>query len=171
MINVDISNIWGQVSLPDLLAMEKEVFAAHKALTEGSGAGNDFLGWLNLAVNEPTEEIKRIQLAADKIRSDSDVLVVIGIGGSYLGSRAAIELLQGPNHNIGKGKGDPQIFFAGNNLSTRHWNELQRLLEDKDFSIAIISKSGTTTEPAVATRALRWMLERKYGTDEANRRT
>ena len=171
MINVDISNIWGQVSLPDLLAMEKEVFAAHKALTEGSGAGNDFLGWLNLPVNEPTEEIKRIQLAADKIRSDSDVLVVIGIGGSYLGSRAAIELLQGPNHNIGKGKGDPQIFFAGNNLSTRHWNELQRLLEDKDFSIAIISKSGTTTEPAVATRALRWMLERKYGTDEANRRT
>ncbi len=98
------------------------------------------------------------------------MFVVIGIGGSYLGPRAAIELLQGPNHNIGKGKGDPQIFFAGNGLSTRHWNELTRLLEGKDFSIAIISKSGTTTEPAIATRALRWMLERKYGTDGAKSR-
>ncbi len=84
--------------------------------------------------------------------------------------RAAIELLQGPNHNIGKGKGNPQIFFAGNGLSTRHWNELTRLLEGKDFSIAIISKSGTTTEPAIATRALRWMLERKYGTEGAKSR-
>ena len=98
------------------------------------------------------------------------MFVVIGIGGSYLGPRAAIELLQGCNHNIGKGKGDPQIFFAGNGLSTRAWNELQRLLEGKDFSIAIISKSGTTTEPAIATRALRWMLERKYGTDGAKKR-
>ena len=96
--------------------------------------------------------------------------MVIGIGGSYLGPRAAIELMQGPNHNIGKGKGNPQIYFAGNGLSTRHWNELCRLLEGKDFSIAIISKSGTTTEPAIATRALRWMLERKYGTDGAKKR-
>ena len=171
MIKVDISNVWGDLSLPDLLAMEKEVFAAHKTLDEGTGAGNDFLGWLNLPVNEPTEEMKRIQKAADQIRSDSDVFVVIGIGGSYLGPRAAIELLQGPNHNIGKGKGNPQIYFAGNGLSTRHWNELCRLLEGKDFSIAIISKSGTTTEPAIATRALRWMLERKYGTEGAKKRT
>ena len=171
MIKVDISNVWGQVSLPDLLALEKEVFAAHQTLTEGTGAGNDFLGWLDLPTRKPTEEILRIQKAAEKIRNDSDVFVVIGIGGSYLGPRAAIELLQGPNHNIGKGKGNPQIFFAGNGLSTRHWNELCRLLEGKDFSIAVISKSGTTTEPAIATRALRWMLERKYGTDEANRRT
>ena len=170
MISVDISNIWGQVSLPDLLAMEKEVFAAHKTLTEGTGAGNDFLGWLNLPVREPTEEIKRIQAAAQRIRSDSDVCVVVGIGGSYLGPRAAIELLQGPNHNIGKGRGDPQIFFAGNGLSPRHWNELQRLLEGKDFSVIVISKSGTTTEPAIAFRGLRWMLERKYGTDGANSR-
>ena len=171
MIKVDISNVWGQVSLPDLLAMEKEVFAAHQTLTEGSGAGNDFLGWLDLPVNEPTEEILRIEKAAKQIRADSDVFVVIGIGGSYLGPRAAIELLQGPNHNIGKGKGDPQIFFAGNGLSTRHWNELMGLLEGKDFSIAIISKSGTTTEPAIATRGLRWLLERKYGTDGALKRT
>ncbi len=171
MIKVDISNVWGEVSLPDLLAMEKEVFAAHKTLAEGTGAGNDFLGWLDLPVNEATEEMIRIQKAAEQIRSDSDVFVVIGIGGSYLGPRAAIELLQGPNHNIGKGKGNPQIYFAGNGLSTRHWNELTRLLEGKDFSIAIISKSGTTTEPAIATRALRWMLERKYGTEGARKRT
>ena len=143
MIKVDISNVWGQLTLGDLLAMEKEVADAHTTLVDGTGEGNDFLGWLNLPVREPTEEIKRIQSAAKKIRENSDVFVVIGIGGSYLGPRAAIELLQGPNHNIGKGK---------------------------DFSIAIISKSGTTTEPAIATRALRWMLERKYGTAGAKER-
>ena len=129
MIKVDISNVWGQVTLSDLLAMEKEVAAAHATLADGTGAGNDFLGWQNLPVREATEEITRIRQAAEKIRSDSDVFVVIGIGGSYLGPRAAIELLQGPNHNIGKGKGNPQIFFAGNGLSTRHWNELTRLEE------------------------------------------
>ena len=171
MIKVDISNVWGQISLPDLLATEKEVFAAHQTLTEGSGEGNDFLGWLNLPVKEETEEISRIRAAAKRIRETSDVFVVIGIGGSYLGPRAAIELMQGCNHNIGKGKGNPQIYYAGNTLSTRAWNELTRLLEGKDFSIAIISKSGTTTEPAIATRALRWLLERKYGTEEARKRT
>ena len=171
MIKVDISNVWGQISLPDLLATEKEVFAAHQTLTEGSGEGNDFLGWLNLPVKEETEEISRIRAAAKRIRETSDVFVVIGIGGSYLGPRAAIELMQGCNHNIGKGKGNPQIYYAGNTLSTRAWNELTRLLEGKDFSIAIISKSGTTTEPAIATRALRWLLERKYGTEEAKKRT
>ena len=171
MIKVDISNVWGQFSLPDLLATEKEVFAAHQTLTEGSGEGNDFLGWLNLPTEEETDEIRRIRAAAKRIRETSDVFVVIGIGGSYLGPRAAIELMQGTNHNIGKGKGNPQIYYAGNGLSTRAWNELQRLLEGKDFSIAIISKSGTTTEPAIATRALRWMLERKYGTEEAKKRT
>ena len=170
MIKVDISNVWGQIALPDLLAMEKEVAQAHTTLVDGTGAGNDFLGWQNLPTREPTEEILRIQSAARKIRNDSDVFVVIGIGGSYLGPRAAIELLQGPNHNMGKGKGDPQIYFAGNGLSTRHWNELSRLLEGKDFSIAIISKSGTTTEPAIATRALRAKLEEKYGVEGAKSR-
>ena len=169
MIKVDISNVWGQVSLPDLLAMEKEVFAAHMTLTEGDGPGNDFLGWLNLPVAEPTEEMQRISAAAEKIRANSDVFVVIGIGGSYLGPRAAIELLQGCNHNIGKGKGNPQVYFAGNGLSTRAWNELVRLLEGKDFSVAIISKSGTTTEPAIATRALVSMLKQKYGADAKDR--
>ena len=170
MIKVDISNVWGQVSLPDLLAMEKEVFAAHQTLVDGTGEGNDFLGWLNLPVAQPTSEMQRISAAAERIRQSSDVFVVVGIGGSYLGPRAAIELLQGCNHNIGKGKGNPQIFYAGNGLSTRAWNELMRLLEDKDFSIALISKSGTTTEPAIATRNLRWMLERKYGTEGAKSR-
>ena len=170
MIKVDISNVWGQVSLPDLLAMEKEVFAAHKTLSERTGPGNDFLGWLDLPVREPTEEISRILKAAEKIRGESEVCVVVGIGGSYLGPRAAIELLQGPNHNIGKGKGNPQIYFAGNGLSTRHWNELMRLLEGKDFSVIVISKSGTTTEPAIAFRGRKWMLERKYGTEAANDR-
>ena len=170
MIKVDISNVWGEIALPDLLAVEKEVAAAHATLTEKNGPGNDFLGWLDLPVEEPTEEMIRVQAAADRIRESSDVFIVIGIGGSYLGPRAAIELMQGCNHNMGKGKGNPQIYFAGNGLSTRAWNELQCLLEGKDFSIAIISKSGTTTEPAIATRALRWMLERKYGTDEAKKR-
>ena len=170
MIKVDISNVWGEIALPDLLAMEKEVAAAHATLADGTGAGNDFLGWQTLPTRTPGEEVRRIQAAAQKIRSDSDVFVVVGIGGSYLGPRAAIELLQGANYNLMKGKGNPQVFFVGNGLSTRYWNDLCRLLEGKDFSIAIISKSGTTTEPAIATRALRWMLERKYGTDGARGR-
>ena len=170
MINVDISNIWGEVALPDLLAIESEVAAAHEMLLEGTGAGSQYREWMNLPSREPNPEAFRILLAAERIRNDSEVCVVVGVGGSYLGSRAAMELLQGPHHNIGKGKGDPQIFFAGNTVSTRSWNELMRLLKDKDFSVIVISKSGTTMEPAMAFRSLRWMLERKYGTDGANKR-
>ena len=170
MIEVDISNVWGDLALPDLLAMEKEVFDAHVKLTEGTGEGSAFTGWLDLPLREPTEEIVRIRQCAQRIRCDSEVCVVVGIGGSYLGPRAAIELLQGVNRNLERGKEDPQIFFAGNSLSTRQWNELLRLLEGKDFSVIVISKSGTTMEPAIAFRGLRWMLERKYGTDEANSR-
>ena len=170
MITVDISNVWGDLSLPDLLEIEQEVAAAHVCLTEGTGAGAGFRGWMELPAREETEELGRILKAAEKIRSDSDICVVIGIGGSYLGSRAVMELLQGPNRNLGRGKGDPQIFFAGNSLSTRAWNELTALLEGKDFSLIVISKSGTTLEPALAFRGLRWLLERRYGTDEASRR-
>ena len=170
MIKVDISNVWGRLSLPDLLAVEHEVAAAHNTLANGTGEGNDFLGWMDLPTKEPSEEILRVVAAAKRIREESDVCIVVGIGGSYLGPRAAIELLQGPNHNIGKGKGDPQIYFAGNGLSTRHWNELMRLIEGKDFSVIVISKSGTTTEPAIAFRGLKWLLERKYGTDGAKKR-
>ena len=171
MITVDISNIWGDLSLPELLSAEKDGFDAHMMLTEKNGPGCDFLGWLDLPVAEETQEIARIRAAAQEIRANSDVFVVVGIGGSYLGPRAAIELLQGQNRNLGKKKGDPMILYAGNTLSTHAWHELVRLLEGKDFSLAIISKSGTTTEPAIATRALRWMLERKYGTDGAKKRT
>ena len=170
MIHVDISNIWGELSLPDLLSIETELSAAHMTVTEASGAGNEFLGWLELPDRAPTAEHMRILAAAHRIRETSDVLVVIGIGGSYLGPRAAIELLQGANRNIGKSKGDPMILFAGNHLSTRAWNEMLKLLEGKDYSLCVISKSGTTLEPAIAFRNLRWMLERRYGTAQAKRR-
>ena len=170
MIQMDISNIWGRIDLPDLLAIEKEAFEAHEMLANGTGKGAEFRGWFHLPSKTSPEELERIQSAAEQIRSDSDVCVVVGIGGSYLGPRAAMELLQGVNRNFGKGKGDPQIFFAGNTLSTRAWNELTALLSGKDFSVIVISKSGTTTEPAVAFRGLKWLLERRYGTEEANNR-
>ena len=170
MISVDISNIWGEVALPDLLAIESEVAAVHEMLMEGTGAGREFREWMELPAREQNPELFRILLAAERIRNDSDACVVLGTGGRYLGARAAIELLQGTNRNIGNGKGDPQIFFAGDSFSTRHWNELMRLLKDRDFSVILISDSGTTMEPAVAFRSLRWMLERKYGTDVAKQR-
>ena len=143
MITVDISNVWGQIELSDLLAIEKEVSTAHAMLMDGTGAGGSFREWLKLPAREKTEEMEKILAAAEKIRSDSDVCVVVGIGGSYLGPQAAIELLQGPNRNLNREKGEPQIFFAGNSLSTRQWNELMGLLEGKDFSVIVISKSGT----------------------------
>lgn len=170
MIQMDISNIWGRIDLPDLLTIEKEAFEAHEMLANGTGKGAEFRGWFHLPSKTSPEDLERIQSAAEQIRSDSDVCVVVGIGGSYLGPRAAMELLQGVNRNFGKGKGDPQIFFAGNTLSTRAWNELTQLLSGKDFSVIVISKSGTTTEPAVAFRGLKWLLERRYGTEEANNR-
>lgn len=171
MIKLDISNVWGSVEFGDLMAIEKDVSAAHACLTGSDAEARTHLGWLELPTRETAEEISRIQAAAEKLRSCSDVLVVIGVGGSYLGARAAIELLQGENRNLGRGqKGDPQILYAGSSLSTRQWNELMRLLDSRDFSLIIISKSGVTTEPAIATRALRWMLERKYGTDGARER-
>ena len=169
MITVDISNVWGQTDLRDLLAIEAEASDAYQMLMQRNGKGNEFLDWMDLP-DQSEEEIEKILTAAENIRKDSDVCVIVGIGGSYLGPRAAIELLQGPNRNIGKGKGDPLIFFAGNNLSTRHWNELMGLLKDKDFSVIVISKSGTTTEPAIAFRGLRFLLERRYGTDAARQR-
>ena len=167
MITVDISNVWGHLSLPDLLNIEREIAAAHHTLASGTGEGNEFLQWMDLPAAKATAETKRIQAAAEKIRGDSDICVVVGIGGSHLGPRAAIELLQGANRNLTQ---KPQLFFAGNTLSTRSWNELTKLLEGKDFSIIVISKSGTTLEPAIAFRNLRWLLERRYGTDRARRR-
>ncbi len=170
MISVDISNIWGQLSLPDLLSVEMDISAAHSAVMDRTGAGSENLGWLDLPASRPDAEHLRILSAARQIRESSDVLVVIGIGGSYLGPRAAIELLQGQNRNLGRGKGDPMILFAGNSLSTRAWNELMKLLEGRDFSLCVISKSGSTIEPAIAFRNLKFMLERRYGTLQARRR-
>ena len=170
MIKVDISNVWGALSLSDLLSIETELSAAHMTVSERSGPGNEYLGWMDLPDRAPTAEHMRLLAAAHRIRENSDVLVVIGIGGSYLGARAAIELLQGQNRNLRCSKGDPMILWAGNNLSTRAWEELQRLLEGRDFSICVISKSGTTIEPAIAFRNLKWMLERRFGTAQAKRR-
>ncbi len=164
MITADISNIWDGISLQDLLGCEKDIFDAHNMLTEGTGKGADYLGWLNLPDRIFPEELARIRDAADRIRQMSDVFVVVGIGGSYLGARAAIELLCGANHNLTR---RPQVVFAGNNMSTRAWQELCTMLEGKDFCVNFISKSGTTIEPAIATRALRWMLERRYGTEKS----
>ena len=169
MIKVDISNVWGQLALPDLLALEKEVSAAHKTLMEGTGEGNDFLGWLSLPTYEETEEMRRIAQAAARIRESSEAFVVVGIGGSYLGARAVIELLSSPNYNL-KVKDTPDIYFAGNGLSTDALLELIALIGDRDFSVNVISKSGTTTEPAVAFRIFKGMLEQKYGKEGARER-
>ena len=150
--------------------MEREVEKAHEVLMEGTGAGSEYRVWMDLPSELQMLEPERIRKAAEKIREESDICVVVGIGGSYLGCRAAIELLQGAQRNLGKGKGDPQILFAGNNLSSRYWNNLLKQLKDKDYSVIVISKSGTTMEPAIALRSLRWMMERKYGTDGAKSR-
>ena len=146
-----------------------QVELAHQQLESRSGAGNDFLGWLDLPVNYDKEEFARIKEAAKKIREDSDVLLVAGIGGSYLGARGVIECLCSPNYNLRR-KDTPNIYFVGNGLSDRQLRETMELLEGVDFSVNVISKSGTTTEPAVAFRFFRELLEKKYGPDGAARR-
>ena len=146
-----------------------EVKAAHKTLHEGSGLGNDFLGWLNLPTDYDKEEFARIKAAAEKIKKDTDVFIVIGIGGSYLGARAAIEFLNSQNYNL-TCKDTPQIFFTGNSISSSALAEIMELCEGKDVSVNMISKSGTTTEPAIAFRVFREMLEKKYGKDGARER-
>ena len=169
MIKVDLSAISDFVSPAELGAMSTRVAAAHDVLSQGTGAGNDFLGWRELPVNYDKEEFARIQKAAKKIQSDSQALVVIGIGGSYLGARAVIDLIQSPNYNLKK-KDTPDVFFAGNTLSTDAVLEVLELVGDRDFSVNVISKSGTTTEPAVAFRIFKAALEQKYGKEEARRR-
>ena len=152
----------------ELHAILPQVEAAHRTIHEKSGPGNDFLGWLDLPVNYDREEFDRILKAAQKIRSHSQVLVVIGIGGSYLGARAAIELLHSQLYNnLGDG---PQIYFAGNSISPTYLNQVIRLCEGKDFSINVISKSGTTTEPALAFRIFRDLAIKKYGREGAKER-
>lgn len=148
------------------------VKVAHHSLHEKTGAGSDFLGWIDLPVNYDKKEFSRIQKSAEKIKSDSDVLLVVGIGGSYLGARAALEFLQHSFYNAlpKEKRKTPQIIFIGNNISSSYMTDVMDLLEGKDFSINVISKSGTTTEPAIAFRIFRKLLEEKYGVEEARKR-
>ena len=153
----------------ELEGMAPMVAAAARQVEEGTGLGNDFLGWVHLPTRHDKEEVRRIKAAAEKIKKDSQVLVVIGIGGSYLGARSAIELMKGTFHNELR-KDGPQIIFTGCNISSSYMRQTLALLEGKDFSVNIISKSGTTTEPALAFRVFRKLLIEKYGEKEAARR-
>ena len=147
-----------------------QVAAAQDTLVNGTGAGNDFLGWLNLPVDYDREEFTRIKQAAEKIRKTADVLIVIGIGGSYLGARAAIEFVNGQFYNQTRPEGIPEVYFAGNNISSSYLNDIIKMIGDRDFCINIISKSGTTTEPAIAFRELKKLCESKYGKEGARER-
>ena len=150
-------------------AIFPQVKTAHDTLCAKNGPGNDFLGWVDLPVDYDKDEFARIEKAAEKIRSDSDVLVVIGIGGSYLGARAVIEAVKGQLHNSTV-KDAPAIYFVGNSISPSYLRDVIDLCEGKDVSVNIISKSGTTTEPAVAFRIFKGMLEKKYGKEGAKSR-
>ena len=171
-ISLDLSKVAPYLATSEIDYMADMVKCAHDTLHNGTGAGNDFLGWIDLPVNYDKEEFARIKKAAEKIQSDSDVLVVIGIGGSYLGARAAIEMLTNNFHNAldNDKRKAPKIFYVGNNISSTYMAELLQAIEGKDVSLNIISKSGTTTEPAIAFRILRSYLEKKYGVDEARKR-
>ena len=153
----------------ELAYCQPGVTAAHQLLHSGKGPGSDFLGWLDLPVNYDKEEFARIKAAAARIRQDTDVFVAIGIGGSYLGARAVIEAIQSPNYNLTV-KGAPQVFFAGNGISAESLSDVLALCEGKRVSVNVISKSGTTTEPAIAFRVFREYLERTVGKEEARRR-
>ncbi|WP_315119333.1 glucose-6-phosphate isomerase [uncultured Clostridium sp.] len=145
---------------------------AHKMLHEGTGTGNDYIGWVDLPINYDKEEFNRIKEAAEKIKKNSKVLVVIGIGGSYLGARAAIEMLNNTFYNnlpLDK-RETPAIFYVGNNISSTYIYDLINFIKDMDFSINVISKSGTTTEPAIAFRLFKDLIEEKYGKEESKNR-
>ena len=169
MLKLDLTK--AEAFLPeDYLPSRREgLTQAARMLADHSGPGGDFTGWVALPKNYDKEEFARIQAAAKKIQQQSQALVVIGIGGSYLGARAVIELLRSPNYNLKK-KDTPDIFFAGNGLSTDGLLEIIDLLGDRDFSVNVISKSGTTTEPAVAFRIFKGLLEKKYGKEGAKER-
>ena len=153
----------------EVAQMEAELEAARKTVMDKSGAGSDFLGWLDLPVDYDKEEFARIKTAAAKIQKSCDVLVVIGIGGSYLGARAAIEFVKSPVYNNLK-KDTPDVYFSGNSISASALADLLRICEGRDVCINVISKSGTTTEPAITFRIFRELLEKKYGKDGARER-
>lgn len=159
-LNLDHS-IYGQ----EIYELKEKSLQSSKDLKEGTGAGSDFLGWVDLPVNYDKDEFERILKAADKIKNNSDVLVAIGIGGSYLGAKAVYHAL---TNSFEKNK--PELIFTGNHISSTEIHELKEYLKDKDFSINVISKSGTTTEPAVAFRIFKELLEEKYGIEESKER-
>ena len=171
-VRFDYSKASGFVSEGEIKNMQKLAEAAKETLVSKSGAGNDFLGWIDLPVDYDKEEFARIKKAAKKIQEDSEVLVVIGIGGSYLGARAAIEFLRHSFYNMvsKEVRKTPEIYYAGNSISGTYLKHLIDVIGDRDFSVNIISKSGTTTEPAIAFRVFKEMLEKKYGKEEAAKR-
>lgn len=159
----------GFVSENEIKAMEEKAVTALRTLNSKTGEGSDFLGWLDLPENYDKDEFSRIKSAAEYIKKNSDILIVIGIGGSYLGARAVIECLKSPNYNL-LAKDTPQIYFIGNSISPSMLNEVVALCEGKDFCVNVISKSGTTTEPAVAFRVFRDLMYKKYSPEEAAKR-
>ena len=169
MIRVDLSSCNSFIPLPYEAALAPRLRIAHDHLQKGDGAGSDFTGWVRLPENYDRDEFARIKAAAARIKADSQALVVIGIGGSYLGARGVIECLRSPNYNL-KRKDTPNIYFVGNGLSSDYMSEIVELLDGVDFSVNVISKSGTTTEPAVAFRFFRELLEKKYGPEGAAKR-
>ncbi len=171
-ISFNFDNTKFKVSDAEIEAIRPRIEAAKKTLVERTGEGNDFLGWIDLPVNYDKVEFGRIKEAAAKIQSDSDVLLVIGIGGSYLGARAAIEALRhGFYNSVSKEiRKTPEIYYCGNNLSSTYISELVQVIGDRDFSVNVISKSGTTTECSVAFRLFKEMLEKKYGKEGAAKR-
>lgn len=172
-LKLDLSKVEPYVKLEqELNYMEAMVKGAHETLTNKTGAGNDFLGWLDLPVNYDKEEFDRIKKSAEKIKGNSEALIVIGIGGSYLGPRAAIEMLNSNFYNVlGNNKRNtPKVFFVGNNISSTYLADLLDAIEGIDISVNVISKSGTTTEPAIAFRVFKDYMEKKYGVEGAKER-
>ncbi len=171
-ITFDYAKAASFISEEEVGYMSRLVADAKERLVEKTGAGNDFLGWIDLPVDYDKEEFARIKKAAEKIKSDSEVLVVIGIGGSYLGARAAIEFLRHSFYNsVSKEiRKTPEIYFAGNSISSAYLKHLIQVIGDRDFSVNVISKSGTTTEPAIAFRIFKELLEKKYGREGAAKR-
>ena len=171
-VTYDYSKASCFISQEEVANIKPQVMAAKDLLVAKTGAGNDFLGWIDLPVDYDKDEFARIKKAAAKIQSDSEVLLVIGIGGSYLGARAAIEFLSHSFYNVlGKDKRKtPEIYFVGNSISSTYIKDLADVVGDRDFSINMISKSGTTTEPAIAFRVFKEILEKKYGKEEAAKR-
>jgi glucose-6-phosphate isomerase len=172
VLSLDLTKTMPYLKQHEITALQPMVNQAHKMLHEGTGEGNDFLGWVDLPVNYDKAEFERIKKSADKIKSDSDVLIVIGIGGSYLGARATIEMLSNTFYNglSKEQRKTPIIYYAGNNISSTYLSDLLEAIEGKDISVNVISKSGTTTEPALAFRVFKELLEKKYGKEEAKKR-